>query len=152
MPSSLQLDEQDRQIVAWLLRDGRASFREIGEAVGLSAPSVKRRVDRLREDGIITGFTATVDPAVLGASTEAYVELFCEGRTAPARIRTALAKYPEVVEVVTVTGDADALVHLRVDGTAGLEAVLEHIRAESIVSRTRSVVVLSRLVDRVAVP
>ncbi len=120
--------------------------------MGLSAPSVKRRVDRLRDGGVITGFSATVDASVLGASTEAYVELFCDGQTAPARIRTALSKYPEVVEVVTVTGDADALVHLRVDGTAGLESVLGQIRDESIVARTRSVVVLSRLVDRVAVP
>lgn len=148
----MHIDDLDRRIIAWLLRDGRASFREIGEAVGLTAPSVKRRVDRLLQAGVITGFTATIDPAALGATTEAYVELFCDGRVSPARIRTALAKYPEVVEAATVTGDADAIVRLRVAGTSGLEGILERIRDEQIVRSTRSVVVLTRLVDRAPSP
>jgi DNA-binding Lrp family transcriptional regulator len=56
------LDDIDQRIVARLRDDARASFAEIGSAVGLSAPAVKRRVDRLRAAGVITGFTAVVDP------------------------------------------------------------------------------------------
>jgi DNA-binding Lrp family transcriptional regulator len=142
------MDDLDRRIVAWLQRDGRASFREIGSAVGLSAPAVKRRVDRLREEGVITGFAALTDPRALGWTTEAFVALFCEGRTEPDRIRTAVAKHPEVVAAYTVTGDHDALVHLRVRDTSHLEDVLQRIRSEPIITHTRSLVVLTRLLER----
>lgn len=146
----MRLDDLDRQIVAWLSRDGRASFRSIGDGIGLSAPAVKRRVDRLREEGVIERFAAVVDPGSVGWHTEAFVELFAIGRTPPSRIRTALAKLPEVVGAYTVTGEADALVHLRAANTSHLEQVLERIRSEDFVTQTRSVVVLSRLLDRAA--
>lgn len=146
--SSLRLDDIDRRIVAWLQRDGRASYREIGSDVGLSAPAVKRRVDRLVADGVITGFQAVVDPRAVGWSAEAFVAIFCEGRTSPDRIRTAAAKHPEVVGAYTVTGDHDAMLHVRVQDTAHLEQVLERIRSEDFVSQTRSVVVLTRLIER----
>ncbi len=142
------MDETDRQIVAWLQRDGRASFRAIGSDIGLSAPAVKRRVDRLIADGVITGFTAVTDPRALGWSTEAFVALFCEGRTEPDRIRAAIAKHPEVVAAYTVTGDHDALVHLRVRDTSHLEDALQRIRSEPIVTHTQSLVVLTRLLER----
>lgn len=144
----MRLDEIDRQIVAWLQRDARASFREIGDGVGLSAPAVKRRVDRLIDEGVIQGFTAVTDPRALGWQTEAFVAVFCEGRTIPDRIRTAAAKHPEVVAAYTVTGDHDALLHVRVRDTAHLEDVLERLRSEEFISHTRSLVVLSRLVER----
>jgi DNA-binding Lrp family transcriptional regulator len=144
----LRLDDIDRQIVAWLSRDGRASFRTIAAAVGLSAPAVKRRVDRLVGDGVIEGFTAVIDPSALGWTTEAFVELFCEGLIPPERIRTGLARHPEIIGAYTITGDPDALVHLRASDTDHLEATLQQIRSEPFVARTRSVLVLSRLIER----
>src|SRR4051794_28491760 len=62
-PDSLRVDETDRQILAALLDDGRATFEQLGQQVSLSAPAVKRRVDRLREGAVITGFKAVVDHA-----------------------------------------------------------------------------------------
>ena len=61
-----------------------ASYAEIGAKVSLSAPAVKRRVERLRSAGVIKGFTAVIEPAAVGWTTEAFVELFCTGRTTPA--------------------------------------------------------------------
>jgi DNA-binding Lrp family transcriptional regulator len=144
----LRLDDTDRRIVAWLSEDGRASYREIGGAVGLSAPAVKRRVDRLRDAGVIEAFVAVVDPGALGWGTEAFVEVFCLGRTPPARIAGALHGLAEVIGAYTITGDADALVHLRVRDTAHLEDTLERLGEEPFVARTRSVIVLSRLLER----
>src|ERR1700760_461530 len=109
----MSLDEIDARIVTTLIRDARASYAVIGNTVGLSAPAVKRRVDRLRASGAITGFSARVDPAALGWATEAYVELFCGGRTSPEEIAAAVRKYPEVADACTVTGEADALIHIR---------------------------------------
>lgn len=144
----LRVDELDRTILALLQEDGRLSFAALGASVGLSASAVKRRVDRLRDSGVIDRFTVAVDPRVLGWTIEAFIEVFCAPRTPSHRIRDALARHPEVVSAFTVTGDADALLHLRIADAAHLEGALERIRAEPIVTQTRSVVVLSRLLDR----
>ncbi len=144
---SLQMDAVDQRIVALLVADARASFADIGAKVSLSAPAVKRRVDRLRSRGIIKGFTAVIDPAAVGWTTEAFVELFCTGRTTPAQITVATRRHPEVVGAYTVSGEADALVHLRAADIGHLEQALERLRAEPFVTSTRSMVVLSRLVE-----
>ncbi|HEX5289496.1 MAG TPA: Lrp/AsnC family transcriptional regulator [Streptosporangiaceae bacterium] len=144
----MALDELDRKIVAALVEDARATYAEVGARVGLSAPAVKRRVDRLRSSGAITGFSARVDPTALGWTTEAYVELYCRGRTSPADIAVAVSKHPEITDACTVTGEADALLHIRAADVRHFERVMERIGAEPFVVRTRSVIVLSRLVNR----
>ncbi|MBO0870854.1 MAG: AsnC family transcriptional regulator, partial [Micromonosporaceae bacterium] len=73
----MQVDDVDRRIIASLSADARTSYADIGILVSLSAPAVKRRVDRLRATGVIKGFTVVLDPASIGWSTEAFVELFC---------------------------------------------------------------------------
>ncbi len=142
------MDDLDRRIVACLSRDARATYAEIGAEVNLSAPAVKRRVDRLVGTGAIRGFTALVDPAVLGWQTEAYVEIYCKGTVSPADLRRSLADVPEVVGACTVSGAADALVHVLASDVRHLEQALERIRDEPNVDHTVSVIVLSRLIDR----
>ena len=142
------MDTLDQSVLSCLLADGRATYAEIGDVVGLSAPAVKRRVDRLRETGAIRGFTALVDPAALGWSTEAYVEIYCKGTVAPAALRTSLEQVPEVVGACTVSGSADALVHMLASDIKQLERAIERVRDEPNVDHTRSVIVLSRLIDR----
>lgn len=144
----MPVDDLDKRIVGALVGNARATYAEIGAQVGLSAPAVKRRVDRLLATGAITGFSATVDPSALGWTTEAYVELFCRGRTSPADIAAAVSKYPEVTGAATITGEADALLHVRAADVRHFEQVVERIGAEPFVVRTRSVIVLSRLVSR----
>jgi DNA-binding Lrp family transcriptional regulator len=143
----LQLDDVDRRIIASLAEDARASYADIGAVVSLSAPAVKRRIDRLRSAGVIRGFTVLLDPASVGWTTEAFVELFCTGRTTPAQIAAAVRRHPEVLGAYTVSGEADALVHLRAADISHLEQVLERLRRESFITSTRSLIVLSRLVD-----
>ena len=141
----MRIDDIDQRIIALLQEDARYSFAEIGSRVALSAPAVKRRVDRLRAGKVIRGFTAIVDPAAIGWTTEAFVELFCTGRTAPAQIAAAVKRHPEVVGAYTVSGEADALVHLRAADIPHLEQALERLRSESFITSTRSMIVLSRL-------
>jgi DNA-binding Lrp family transcriptional regulator len=142
------MDSIDGQVIGCLLRNARATFAEIGSEVGLSAPAVKRRVDRLVATGAIRGFTALIDPDVLGWQTEAYVELYCKGTVAPEDLRRSLEHVPEVVGAATVSGAADALVHMLASDVKQLERALERIRDEPNVDHTRSVIVLSRLIDR----
>lgn len=142
------MDALDHRIVSSLVTNARSSYAEIGKAVGLSAPAVKRRVDRLRSSGVLRGFTAVVDPEALGWGTEAFVEVHCRGNVLPGRIRTRLEPLPEVVAAYTVSGAADAIVHLRAADIHHLESALERLRALDIVDRTVSTVVLSTLLER----
>ncbi len=90
-----RLDDTDERILAELTEHARATFAEIGQRVNLSAPAVKRRVDRMVADGVIRGFTTVVDRNVLGWSTEAYVQVFCQGTIAPDQLRAAWIDIPE---------------------------------------------------------
>jgi DNA-binding Lrp family transcriptional regulator len=146
--TTMQLDQLDRLIVGALLEDGRATFAQIGDKVGLSAPAVKRRVDRLVSSGAITGFTVRVDPAVVGWSTEGYVELYCRGSTTPSEIRKAVEKHPEVVSASTVTGEADAILHIHAADVRHFEQVVERIARERFMVRTKSELVMSPLLRR----
>lgn len=138
----------DRQIISCLMTDSRSSYTDIGQMVGLSAPAVKRRVDRLQKTGVLRGFTAVVDPEALGWGTEAFVEVHCRGNVSPTRIRDYLEPLPEVVAAHTVSGAADAIVHLRAADIHHLEDALERLRGLGIVDRTVSTVVLSTLLER----
>jgi DNA-binding Lrp family transcriptional regulator len=138
-------DELDRHIVALLVEDARLSYREIGAQVGLSAPAVKRRIDRLRRDGVLLAFTTVVDPQGPGRSTEAFIELWCRGNTSPSEIRAIFADVPQVIAAYSVSGDADALLHMRTRDTAELELAIERIRRHPKAERTKTVIVLSRL-------
>jgi DNA-binding Lrp family transcriptional regulator len=142
------VDAIDRQVVGCLLRDGRATFAEIGAEVGLSAPAAKRRVDRLVASGAIRGFTAVIDPAAVGWTTEAYVEVYCRGTVAPQDLQHSLEQVPEVVSACTVTGSADALLQMLATDITHLERAMERVRQEPNVDHTESVIVLSRLIDR----
>ncbi|MFD0278987.1 Lrp/AsnC family transcriptional regulator [Kitasatospora sp. NPDC127111] len=138
-------DELDRRILRALVDNARASFAEIGATIGLSASAVKRRVDRMRRDGVITGFSATVRPAALGWRTEAYVEVYCDSAAPPRRLAEVVRGYPEITAAMTVTGAADALLHIRATDVGHFEEVLERIRSEPFIRKTVSSLVLSHL-------
>lgn len=142
------VDNLDYGIIDLLRQNARAGYGDIGMRIGLSASAVKRRVDRLVADKVIRAFTVQVDPVVDGLSTEAYVELFCRGTVAPEELRRILSAVPEVQDAATVTGDADAIVHVRSRDIPSLEDALERIRIAPTVDHTRSAIVLSRLVHR----
>lgn len=146
--STSSLDAVDEQILIMLARNARATFNEIGAEVGLSAPAVKRRVDRLLASGVITGFTTVVDPAAAGWTTEAYVSVTCSGRIAPAELARSWDPIPEVVSAATVTGSADAVLRVVARDVSHLEQALERIRSSASIAHSESVIVLSRLIER----
>ena len=143
-----RIDDTDHKIVALLREDARRSYGDIGDRVALSAPAVKRRVDRLRRDGTIRGFTAVIDHAALGAATEALVELFYAPGTLLDAVADTLRSHPEVVEAWSVTGEPDAIARVRTRDNADLERLISDLQRDGTVIRTRSQVVMSQLVDR----
>ena len=142
------MDAIDQQIVALMRENSRRSFQDIGANVSLSAPAVKRRVDRLQEDGVIKAYAAVVDPAAMGWHTHAVVALYCEGRMAASEVRDAVAPHPEVSAAFTVAGEASAILHVHARDTAHLEQTLERIRDTPGIIRTQTQVVLSTLLER----
>ena len=148
MADSPVLDAVDRKIVALLRENARRSFKDIGKHVHLSAPAVKRRLDRLEREGVVRGYTATIDAAAFGMHAEAFVDLFCDGRMPGEAIKRVVEKEPGVVSAHTVAGEASAMLHVMAEDTRALELALERIRKVDGVDRTVTEVVLSTLVQR----
>jgi DNA-binding Lrp family transcriptional regulator len=143
------MDDLDRRLIGCLLEDGRASYAAIGTQISLSAPAVKRRMDRLVDDGVIAGFTAVLDPHLVGWTTEAYVEVHCQGTISPDELREAFSRVPEVHSAATVSGPADAILRIVAKDVRDLERALERVRIETAnVDHTETAIVLSRLIDR----
>lgn len=152
MMARVRLDRLDQDLLALLVVDARRSYADLGVQVGLSASAVKRRVDRLRVGGAITGFTVRLDPEALGWAVEGYVELYCRMSTPPETIRVAVARFAEVVDASTISGEADAMLRILAVDMRHFERVLEQIGAQPFVARTKSVLVLSALLRRPAAP
>jgi DNA-binding Lrp family transcriptional regulator len=142
------MNDVDRKILALLADDARRSYGDIGEQVALSAPAVKRRVDRLRASGALRGFTTVVDHTALGEATEALVELFYAPGTLLDEVAETLRTHPEVVEAWSVTGEPDAIARVRTRDNADLERLIMELQRDGHVIRTRSQIVMSALVDR----
>lgn len=150
MTSGIQgdIDEKDRAILEAMDANARASFAEIGQAVGLSAPSVHARVKRLEERGVILAYRVVVDPAPLGFGLGAFVAVTQASGYHWEELERAFAAMPEVEECHSVTGDDSYLLKVRVGDPAGLEALLRRINTVEGVARTRTVLILSTTFDR----
>jgi len=139
---SAHLDGTDLEIIELLEADARRSLADIARRVSLSAPAVKRRIDRLEHSGVITGYTVTVDHAKLGRPLEAFSELRFAGTTKVDDISTIAKGLPEVRAVFTIAGDPDALVWMRVKDVDDLKRVIDHLRRSGKVVGTKTLMVL----------
>lgn len=144
----MDLDRLDHQILECLLAEGRSTYARVGDQVGLSTAAAKRRVDRLVARGVIRGFTAVVDPQVLGWNLEAHVAIFTQGTVAYDTMRQDLEAVPEVIEAFTVAGKADTVVRVVAGDMTGLEHVISRIRALPYVQQTDTTLLLSRLLSK----
>ena len=142
------LDQIDRTIVALLQENAKLTFARVGTEVGLSPTAVKRRVDRLERDGVIAGYGARIDPRAMGEGIEALIEIYCSDRTAPADVGRSLAGMDQIISAFTVSGEADAVVRVRVESIGSLEHFVERLRRDHNVVRTKTLIVLSTLIDR----
>lgn len=112
--SELIIDRYDLQLLSALQRDGQTTNAALGERANLSASQISRRVQRLEEAGVITGYAALLDPAALGLGVTAYAHVLLErhDKTRPAEFERQVAALPEVLECFAVTGEADYLLRI----------------------------------------
>ena len=144
------VDEVDLAILAVLQHDARSTYGEVGRVVGLSAPAVKRRMDRLLADGVIQGYTVVVDHSRLGRPIEAFTELRFSGDARVDEIASIGDDIPEVVAVFTMAGDPDALAWLRVADVQDLKRVIDRLRQAGNVTGTKTMMVLGGLASELS--
>jgi Lrp/AsnC family leucine-responsive transcriptional regulator len=137
-----ELDATDLEIVVLLREDARRTLADVGERVSLSAPAVKRRVDRLERDGVIVGYTALVDHALLGHPLQAFTELRFAGNLPVDQIAGIAQDIPEVQTIFTTAGDPDALAWIRVRDVDDLKRVIDLLRRSGRVTGTKTLMVL----------
>lgn len=144
--TSRALDDTDSRILAALRQNARQTLGEIGQAVGLSAPAVKRRIDRLEATEVILGYSAIIDHAKVGESLEAFAELRFDGSTPVDAIEGVTEDIPEIQAFFTVAGDPDALAWIRVRDVHHLKQVIDRLRRQGQVSGTKTLMVLGSVI------
>lgn len=117
------LDDTDRAIIAALQRDGRASVSAIATAVHVSRAHAYQRIARLRERGVITGFSATVNPVAMGLRSSAYVTLKLRQHSWR-ELQNTLRSIPEVHHVALVGGNFDVIMLVRASDNEALRRVV----------------------------
>jgi Lrp/AsnC family leucine-responsive transcriptional regulator len=110
--------------------------------VSLSAPAVKRRVDKLERDRVITGYTALVDHAKLGQPLQAFTELRFTGNSRVEEIAEIGDDIPEVQTIFTTAGDPDALAWIRAKDVEDLKRIIDLLRRSGLVTGTKTLMVL----------
>ncbi len=140
----VHLDDIDEQIIALLRDDARRTITDIAGRVNLSPAPVKRRIDRLERLGVITGYTVSVDHAMIGPSIEAFTELRFAGNADIDEILGEVQRISEICEVFTMAGDPDALLRIRVSDVEHLKTVVNRLRRTGRVTGTKTLMVLDR--------
>jgi Lrp/AsnC family leucine-responsive transcriptional regulator len=143
-----RIDETDARILELLQRDGRESYADVGQAVGMSGPSAHERVKKLESRGIIRGYSAIVDPTMVGYGVLAFIFI----KQVPGTIATDLTgdfvEIDEIEECHHLAGEADYLLKVRTSDTRHLERVLHQIQQVPNVFTTETQVVFSSAFER----
>lgn len=138
MTRHVALDAVDRLIIRALQRDGRASYAELAPQVGLSAPAVRQRIQRLTDSGVLQ-VVAVTDPLALGLPVMALVGIGVDGDIR--EVADAIAELREVIYVVLTSGSFDLFAEIVCRDMDELFAVVnDHLKAIPGVRETESFV------------
>ncbi|MBB6170994.1 DNA-binding Lrp family transcriptional regulator [Nocardiopsis mwathae] len=139
---AVRLDAVDRRIVELLRADGRMSIRAVAQQAHISRANAYARLDRLRDQGVIRGFTAVIDPEKYGTGLAAYVSVRIEQHSWE-KFRDYLRDIPEVDHAALVSGDVDLLLLVRVADAAALRTfVLDRLQRIPEVRNTQTMFIL----------
>jgi Lrp/AsnC family transcriptional regulator, leucine-responsive regulatory protein len=136
------MDEIDDRILGILATNGRASFAAIGEEVGLSPHGAADRVRRLERDGVITGYAARIDPAGVGRSLDAFIDVRLLPTTDSEDFEQRVARLDSVREVAFLTGRFDYQLRVACRDADDLNDTVRTIRREAGAAGTETRIVL----------
>ncbi|GAA1058336.1 AsnC family transcriptional regulator [Agromyces luteolus] len=140
-PARVVLDDIDRQIIALLHENARIPNVDLAREVGVSPSTCLARVRSLRERGVITRYTAEINPAALGFSLQALVSVRIRpgARHLMEQISDELRREPEVAQLFFLGGSEDFLIHVRVrDSEHVRQFVLKNLSANPAVALTET--------------
>ena len=143
-----ELDFIDRTILNILQREAKIPLKEIAGQVYLSAPAVSARIDKLEKEGYITGYQAQIDPAALGYSIRAFVNLEVPPE-AKEVFYPFVEKYPNVIECNCVTGDYSMILEVLFPGTVELDQFIGELQR---FGRTKTLIAFSTSVKHRGIP
>jgi Lrp/AsnC family leucine-responsive transcriptional regulator len=147
------LDTLDKKALKLLMHQGRATWAELGQTLGLSAPSAADRVRKLEQAKVITGYAALLDPTALGYPLTAFVFVTLANSRNRATFVRAIAKMDQVSECHHIAGDDDYLLKVRCRTTADLDHLLaKELKDKLGIARTRTTVVLATAKESVQLP
>ena len=150
-----ELDKIDQHILRILQEEGRISFTELGERVGLSTTPCTERVRRLERDGVITGYHARLDPQQVGAGLLVFVEISLAYKSGDIfeGFRTAALRLPNVLECHLVSGDFDYLIKARISEMASYRTLLgSTLLTMPNVRDSKSYIVMEEVKETLSVP
>lgn len=137
------LDDIDVTILELLQKDGRTKRNELADKVGLSLPSVSDRLRKLEDNGIITGYFATVDHKKLGRDITAFIFVTVDSPKHYSAFLDHAKHVDDIQECHAITGEGSHLLKVRTANTGSLEKLLAKIQAWTGVASTRTNLVLS---------
>jgi Lrp/AsnC family transcriptional regulator, leucine-responsive regulatory protein len=140
--ASTALDDTDFRILNLLRENGRASYAQLGEAVGLSPHGTADRVRRLERAGIITGFTITVAQDGVGRGLDAFVDVSLGADQTPEAFEKTVSALPAVREMAFVTGRFDYHIRVNCRDADDLDKTVRTIRREGGAAQTETRIVL----------
>ena len=150
-----ELDKIDRNILRILQTDGRISFTELGEKVGLSTTPCTERVRRLERDGVIEGYYARLNPHALKAGLLVFVEISLAYKSGDIfeEFRRAALKLPNVLECHLMSGDFDYLIKARISEMSDYRRLLGNILLKlPSATESRSYVVMEEVKESLYIP
>ncbi len=119
------LDDINRELLDLLQTDGRMSFKELGERIGLTAPAVADRVRKLEDQGVISGYRAVVNYEALGFPILCVIRVKAPMSTVG--IDPKIAAIPQVIEANRVTGSDSHIIRARIRNTQEIESLLDEV-------------------------
>ncbi|HEY5332499.1 MAG TPA: Lrp/AsnC family transcriptional regulator [Solirubrobacterales bacterium] len=136
------MDETDDRILSILATNGRASFATIGAEVGLSPHGAADRVRRLERDGVITGYAAQIDPAEIGRSLDAFIDVRLLPATDPEEFERCVSKLGSVREMAFLTGRFDYQLRVACRNSDDLNETVRAIRRDAGAAGTETRIVM----------
>ena len=138
------MDKFDEEIIRLLKKDGRIALAEISREVGLSSPTIKERIGKLEEDGVILGYRPLLEYAKLGLGMTAFIGLTLDFHTCcQGAVDGALKAMGEVVEAHYTDGEWDMLIRVQARDPAGLMAFLQKLNAVPGITNSRTIISLA---------
>lgn len=141
------MDAIDRKLLAIMAEDASIAYRDLGEKLGLSAPSVYERVKKLKKEGAIRRTTIEIDGEAIGCPLLAFVHVTTEGWGKTPEM-LAMGEDPRVEELHSVAGDSCMILKVRCEGTGALEQLLKRVYDIPGVRGTRSYIALNTFLER----